>query len=102
MNQNDLNRAVARATMEPVGAIAHLGFSLLSMPPTHPLAIPAQRRKYPLRTGPEARRRKPPRRQAKSFAKSATVVRSASKHPGVGTSFQPMPMMQLAFFDWGA
>jgi len=68
MTQNELNHAVAAATRESVGTINSLGFGLLTLPPTYPLAIPAYRRNHPLRIGPEARKRKrkPPRRQAKT------------------------------------
>jgi len=101
MNQYDLNRAVAEATQESVGTIADLGFSLLAMPPTYPLAVPVERRKYPLRVARETRKRKS-RRRAKSLAKSVPAARSASRKPGAGANGQPMPLMRLAFFDRGA
>jgi hypothetical protein len=84
MNQNELNHAVARATMEPVGVIDSLGFSLLVMPPAYPLGITAQRRKYPLRIAPEARKRKrkQPRKRVKSSAKPALVVHNSATHDG--------------------
>ena len=76
MDQHDLNRAVAEATMESVDTIADFGFSLLAMPPTHPLAGMAQRRTYPLRIAPEARKRKrkQPRKRAKLFVTSAPAA----------------------------
>ena len=79
MTQYDLNLAVAKATMESVGVIDGLGFSLLIMPPGYPLAISPERRRYPLRIAREARRRKPPRRRAKSFVKPISVARTDSK-----------------------
>ena len=68
MTQHELNHAVAQVTRESVSTIDGLGFGLLTLPPTYPLAIPAQRRNHPLRISPEARKRKrkPPRRQAKT------------------------------------
>ena len=83
MNQDELNHAVARATMEPIGVIDSLGFSLLVMPPTYPLYM-AQRRKYPLRIAPENRKRKRklPRKRAKFSAKPALVVHSSATQDG--------------------
>ena len=83
MNQCELNHAVARATMEPVGVIDSLGFSLLVMPPTYSFGM-AQRRKYPLRIAPESRKRKrkQPRQRAKSSAKPALVVHGSATQDG--------------------
>jgi len=64
-----LNRAVAEATMESVDTIADFGFSLLAMPPTHPLAGISQRRTYPLRIAPEVRKRKRKRKQLRKRTK---------------------------------
>ena len=36
MTQNDLNRAVARATGETITEISHLGFQPLDLEPVHP------------------------------------------------------------------
>jgi len=69
MNQDDLNRAVAKATMESVDTIADFGFSLLAMPPTYPLANTAYRRTYPLRIAPEVRKRKRKRKLSRKRAK---------------------------------
>jgi len=95
MNQNELNHAVAQATQESVGAIASLGFSLLSLPPAHPLSIRPERRRYPLRLAREVRR--PPRRRTKSSAKSA--VRSVTKHPDGKSNKSLTP--RLVRFDRG-
>ena len=78
MNQDDLNRAVAKATMESIDIIDSLGFSLLSPSAAYSPAIPAERRKYPLRIAREARKRKPRRKRVKSFAKPISVVRAVA------------------------
>jgi len=94
MNQNDLNRAVAEVTQESVGTIAGLGFSLLAMPPTYPVTVPAERRKYPLRVSRETRKRKS-RRRAKSLAKSAPAAKRFRAGPDIQS-------LRLACFDRGA
>jgi len=78
LTQYDLNRAVAEATMESVGVIDGLGFSLLAMPPTYPLAIYPEQRRYPLRIARETRKRKPSRKRAKLSGKPIAIVRTTS------------------------
>ena len=102
MNQQDLDRAVAKATQESVGVIAGFGFSLLSLPSTNPLAIPPQRRKYPLRLAHETRKRKPPRKQAKPSRKYVPAARSATKYSGTGSYRRSMQLTRLVRFDRGA
>lgn len=70
MTQQDLNRAVAAATAEPLSLVADMGFSLLALP-SPPAARP--RPAYPLRLGPEARGSRPRRRGAKPFPKDTPI-----------------------------
>ena len=78
MSQYTLDRGVGTATLESVGEIDGFDFSLLAMSPMYPITVPAQRRRYPLRVSPEARKRKPPRRRTKISAKPLSVVRANS------------------------
>ncbi len=83
MTQQDLNRAVAGATSEPVSLIAAIGFSLLALP-SAPVA--RSRPVYPLRLGSEARESKPRRRGPKPFLKGTHLCHV----PGAPSTNQPI------------
>lgn len=104
MNQNELNREIARATGESVATIAALGFSVLVEPP--PLVIVDRRTR--LRDlvrrqsrGHRARIRKSP--GAGSSAAVAGRSRSAAFLPEWHGRIVPMPNIRRLTFDkWGA
>ena len=104
MNQQELNSAIAKITNESIGTIEDLGFSLLSLPPSHPLYTNSRRRQYPLRLAHEDRKRKPPRRKSppKSSTPSMPVIRPVAKHSDNDTDIRTIPSMRLTFFDRGA